>query len=619
MLAILTQTRDTAKQIQSFQSATVLSLQALHKEVASVEDNMLDRLREAVKPPCSEVKLNGPADREPVLPAARPPQAAHPPRISEVEDATTAHVPMGTKSSAGARPAANVEGNAFFHHVSADFQDSANVGGSESASPPDMDFQPGEQAERPSHPIKVPIFGRRVYLVTVVEWVSLVLVCLNSIFTGIQANLAMSYHVYGEAKPEWVQVIDVTFTIVFALEFFGRWWLWGRIFFTGLDKVWNAIDLVCVVSSILDVVVVFLEAGLFPDMSFIRLVRMFRILRVMRAVRGLRAVRDLRLLIAAIMASMASFFWGFCLLCFTIFLFDIAVMQSLVVCADSFGRELTPEIYELYGTVFSTWISLFKAISGGMDWGDLVDPLNSVSSVYVWCYMGYISIVVFGVMNILTAIFCEQASQIAKVDPGLVIEDEMARTSDDREQLKKFFYYADVDKNGMVDINELERGLKSPERRAMLNLLQVDVAEARALFDLLDVERRGTISLNAYIDALLRLRGAAKGCDAAMLLVEHKRLLLRLTCFMCYTHDTFLLLFKELKLSKTCQALDKYISNGFLAKRDAEARNLLRTQLCTHLGAQAEETLMNANLGSSHDGASAFASRSGTFTQFGVA
>merc|ERR1712151_1093113 len=49
--------------------------------------------------------------------------------------------------------------------------------------------------------------------------------------------------------------------------------------------------------------------------------------------------------------------------------------------------------------------TLFKAVTGGKNWGDLSDPLHDVSAFLIATFPFYIIVTVFCVLNIVTAAF----------------------------------------------------------------------------------------------------------------------------------------------------------------------------------------------------------------------
>lgn len=282
-------------------------------------------------------------------------------------------------------------------------------------------------------------------------------------------------------------------------------------------------------------------------------------------------------MLVSILASMSSLMWGSLLLTFVMFIFGIAIMQSLLVFQENSGRTGVPaDILENYGSVGKSMVTLFKAVSGGKDWDDLVVPLLEVSEVYTIFYVMYILVVVFGVMNVLTAVFCENATHISAVDKNLVIQEEVDRDREDLEALTHLMGYADEEKSGRITRYALEKFLSVPERRAMMRLVAVDASEALGLFDMLDVNHGEGVDLSDYIHSLMRLKGASKGCDTAMLLFETRRMMMRLASFMCYTTDSFQVLFNELHLDGGVQ-LKHYVDQAFLIKQEQDAKVAIKS------------------------------------------
>merc|ERR1719350_296614 len=99
------------------------------------------------------------------------------------------------------------------------------------------------------------------------------------------------------------------------------------------------------------------------------------------------------------------------------------------------------------------------AISGGDDWRNLLRPLRTLSDPF-WTvfFVLYVAFVVFGMMNVLTAIFVESGTHISDVDKDLVIQEEISRTNSSTHALTDVFKQADVSGTGQItlpDLNEL--------------------------------------------------------------------------------------------------------------------------------------------------------------------
>lgn len=417
------------------------------------------------------------------------------------------------------------------------------------------------------------------------DTVALAFIACNALFVCLAENDEMKVEYSGGERANWFETVDTCFTICFTIEICVRMYMWGfkGFFWKGVDRAWNIMDCVFVGSSIVE-----LMFSVF-DLSVFRIVRAARVLRVFRAVRGMRFIRQLRFMLASIAASLSSFMWGGVLFCFVLHIMALALMQSLIILSSSNDVVISPEVYDLYGSVEDAMISLFMAVSGGRDWADLLSPLQKISNVYLYAFSLYVAIVVFGVMNVLTAVFCENASHIVGIDTGLVVEDEVMRAQADHSQIKRCFMKADGDHNGRLSLPELLGFLQNPDRRALLSLFSVDVAEARGLFDLMATDADGAVDINDFVDAIMRLKGPAKGCDTAMLMFESKRMMIRIACLMCYASDNFTSLFNELRTERSPIPLEQYLTYDVLQEKEAEARKMVQHGLSAQLVAHSSD------------------------------
>eukprot|EP00971_Amphidinium_carterae_P239988 4764376-Amphidinium_carterae.1 len=125
-------------------------------------------------------------------------------------------------------------------------------------------------------------------------------------------------------------------------------------------------------------------------------------------------------------------------------------------------------------------------------------------------------------MNVLTAIFVESGSQIAAIDQDLAIQAQLRRDKSMINTIKSVFYDADKDASGLMTLSELEELLKEPKYIYAMRLIGLDVSEARGLFALLDVNETNAVSIEEFISGMMRLKGAAKSVDLALLVHENK-------------------------------------------------------------------------------------------------
>merc|ERR1712110_685823 len=124
-------------------------------------------------------------------------------------------------------------------------------------------------------------------------------------------------------------------------------------------------------------------------------------------------------------------------------------------------------------------MSLYLAISGGDDWSVLAAPLRAINMWYVVVFGLYVLFIIFGLMNILTAIFVESAKRVAEVDRDLVIQDQINHENSTVNKIKRIFIDADKDGSGLLSREELDDALQDPETLAHMRILDLNVSEAR--------------------------------------------------------------------------------------------------------------------------------------------
>lgn len=394
--------------------------------------------------------------------------------------------------------------------------------------------------------------------------VALTLVVLNTAFLGFQVDYEAKGRKYGEDRYDWIWPIDMGFTILFAIELAIRLCENGpyAFFFSSADVIWNRFDSVLITSALADFILSSLDyAILSVDFSGMRILRVFRVIRVARIIRSLRFVRDLRLMCAAILNSMLSMMWATVILLLVIYVFALIILQTIHVHWKN-DVDIPADVDELYGDLKMTMRTLFEAVSGGNDWGGLLAPLASLSSAYEYLFVFYVILVVFGIMNILTAIFVENASSLLDIDHDLVIQDEISRDNYTIDAIKKLFRVADRDNRGVINAAALSEQLRQKEARVYLRVLGIDIGEINGLYKLLGLSNQEEVGISKFVNNMMKLRGQAKEVDAVRLLQDNRRLALRLSGFMMYVQDQFDQLANRTAPKGEARGLEAYINKA---------------------------------------------------------
>ena len=83
---------------------------------------------------------------------------------------------------------------------------------------------------------------------------------------------------------------------------------------------------------------------------------------------------------------------------------------------------------EFYGTLGLTMFTLFKSISGGINWHEMITPLEDVGFYCVGLFVMFICFTIFAVLNVVTGVFCNSAIENANRDPALTGSSKSANT-----------------------------------------------------------------------------------------------------------------------------------------------------------------------------------------------
>eukprot|EP00747_Dinoflagellata_sp_TGD_P082219 gnl/TRDRNA2_/TRDRNA2_161619_c0_seq2.p1 gnl/TRDRNA2_/TRDRNA2_161619_c0~~gnl/TRDRNA2_/TRDRNA2_161619_c0_seq2.p1 ORF type:complete len:226 (-),score=46.94 gnl/TRDRNA2_/TRDRNA2_161619_c0_seq2:172-849(-) len=159
-------------------------------------------------------------------------------------------------------------------------------------------------------------------------------------------------------------------------------------------------------------------------------------------------------------------------------------------------------------------LSLFKAITGGVDWENLSNALmEDVHPIMGFVFVFYIAFVLLAVLNVVTGVFVQSA---------------IVSTQQQEEQYM-LAYVRDIfeehaDDDGLLAFDTFEDLLEYPEMQAFLQSLALDKDSAQGLFMLVNTTGSGFVQYEDLIDGCMRLRGAAKAIDLVTLMKDNRRL-----------------------------------------------------------------------------------------------
>jgi len=291
--------------------------------------------------------------------------------------------------------------------------------------------------------------------------------------------------------------------------------------------LWNYFDLLVVAAQLVQEAIEFFrpssEGNDADNLRILRVLRVLRIVRIFRLVRVLHLIGELRTIVSSIMGSFRSLFWTVILLLLLMYIVGVWFLQSVT---DHFVQQRGDEggggalssgedqLRKHFDSLARTILSLWQALSGGVNWGEVANPLISeVQPLLGVAFAAYIAFALLALMNVVTGVFVQTALHSAEQ------EEESFLTS---QIIQLFHKCKDDDSWGCITEQDLEERLDDPELAKEWKNISVSADEAHYVFALLDVDETGEVQFEEFLSACLRLKGNAKSLDMLIQLQESR-------------------------------------------------------------------------------------------------
>mmetsp|Transcript_72899 Transcript_72899/g.236917 ORF Transcript_72899/g.236917 Transcript_72899/m.236917 type:complete len:663 (+) Transcript_72899:72-2060(+) len=350
------------------------------------------------------------------------------------------------------------------------------------------------------------------------EYFTTFIVICSTVQLGAQTDYMARYMLVH--PPLVFNVIDWCFWLFFVIDIGLRIFAFRSKYFSMWGCGWHWLDMILVIVQAVEECL-FLATGTVENKKSQRwLIRVARVLRVLRSVRIFRLVNltdSLRLLVSCLVHSSASFCWAVTLILLILYVFGITwthitVYERIQWQLHDVVKD-TMLLEKWYGTVPRAVLSLFQGVTGGVSWDELVRPIIDLCSPWLgFVFFLYSAFVIIAVMNVVTATFVQNAIE----------RHGQAKELQKMTRAARLFKTLDVDDSGSVSYAELERHLGTKEVVDFFESIDVDVAEARPLFEMLDFNNRGQLDFNEFLSGVIRLQGPAKAIDLVMVMRELK-------------------------------------------------------------------------------------------------
>lgn len=368
-----------------------------------------------------------------------------------------------------------------------------------------------------------------------IDYVAGILVLLNTLLMLVELELEGRHtgHRLGmagglafeEAEPVF-RFLDALFVYIYLVELFVRVWITWPDFHRSFA---NWFDTLLVLSGLVDVYIIVPlaqgQSGGLRNIAMLRLFRAAKSLRSMRMVRTFRLFQGLRLLVQACTSFLPSLGWSMVLLG-VFMMMGALIMGNLLqdwIMDASIEFEDRRWLWLHYGTSWQSLYTLYEITFAG-NWPTRARPVvEKVSAYFAIFYVCYITIIVFAVIRVISAIFLKDTLDAAHSDADNLVAENLAKKAEYVKKLESFFKAIDEFGDGLITEERLTDILSNPKVAAYFATLDVDVHESAALFHLLD-DGDGQVTLEEFIDGICRCKGPARAIDQVAMHSDIKQL-----------------------------------------------------------------------------------------------
>jgi len=357
----------------------------------------------------------------------------------------------------------------------------------------------------------------------VLDYAAGILVLLNSIVMLVELELTgrqigsligfLSDESDFRTALEVCRVINDGFSIIFFLEMLVRMALERR---NWPNELANWFDALLAVAGMVDFFLTLslpAEASTSQSVILLRLMRVMKSLRAIRMVRSLHIFRGLRLLVKACQCFLPSLCWSMVLLGLLMSMGSLLMGNLLqdYVKDDELSLEHRQWLWEHYGTTYRATYTLFEVTFSGA-WPTRATRVLEVNQGFSLFFFFYVTVVVFAVIRVISAIFLKDTLDAAQNDAEQLVMDKIATKAKLISRLEGMFKVMDGCGTGMITEERLTEIMENPKVAAYFQTLDLDVHEGKALFHLLD-NGDGEVTQDEFISGILRCKGEARAIE----------------------------------------------------------------------------------------------------------
>jgi hypothetical protein len=315
------------------------------------------------------------------------------------------------------------------------------------------------------------------------------------------------------------KIISWFFGILFTIEAAFKIVCFGWKY---LHDPWNHLDLACVLVFYADKI----AAGFLPiDGKGPRLLRLCRLVRLVRLLRFLHSLDMLYIMTTAIAGMAKIVVWAIALV--TLMLMTLALLLVQILHASYFNEvtatglsaselERYHRLYEYFGSFTRCLLTMYELTFA--NWPTATRLLSEDASEWfaLFCVIHKLTIG-FAVVAVINGVILQETFKVAATDDLIMYRQKQRSMLSTRLKMVNLFETLDQSSDGSLSFDEFQVISEIPEVKTWLASMDIETDDLHTLFDLVDIDNSGHITLDELLERMPRIKGTARSLDVLAL------------------------------------------------------------------------------------------------------
>jgi len=316
--------------------------------------------------------------------------------------------------------------------------------------------------------------------------------------------------IHGEPH-ELARTFQLLFCIVFSFDVVFRILQNVRTYRSiyGISWKWDLFDFFVVATMVVDYVAHSMtgNSSNISDFEVLRWIRLVRIFRLFRLIYRTPFSLQLQIIIFTIQRTGTALVAMGIITMMVMYMVGISITQgALDVCG---GQDNADPLCKHFGSMSRTVFSLFKAMYGGILWGELAELLAQHDVVHATIFVVFISVMAIIVTNVITGIVLDIERDVVSHITKLEYDERSKYLA----SIEKVFARMDLNKSGAISFDEFELASKDKKMAVAFAALGFDINDAKDVFKRIDRRKSGEVEIDQFMIGCLRCKGEAKALD----------------------------------------------------------------------------------------------------------